>query len=79
MNINCLHCGHKFDLGHACDDYEGLVRCSTCGGLLEIKTQGGAVKSMRFGSVPTASQPAEQSDIVIQQSEPGSNDAARAA
>lgn len=54
MNINCLHCGHKYDLGHAYDDYEGLVRCSTCGGLLDIRTQDGSVKAMRFGVMPTA-------------------------
>lgn len=54
MKINCLHCGHKFDLGDAYDDYDGMVRCATCGGLLDIKTQDGSVRSMRFAAAPTA-------------------------
>lgn len=57
MKINCLHCGHKFDLGGAYDDYDGMVRCATCGGLLDIKTQDGSVRMMRFAAEPSA-QPA---------------------
>jgi len=54
MQINCLHCGHKFDLGKNYDDYEGLVRCGTCAGLLDIRTEEGDVKAVRFGAGPTA-------------------------
>ncbi len=61
MQVNCLHCGHKFDLGKNYDDYEGLVRCSTCAGLLDIRTQEGDVKAVRFGVVPTAAAPAPAS------------------
>jgi len=57
MQINCLHCGHKFDLGKNYDDYEGLVRCGTCSGLLDIRTEEGDVKAVRFGIVPTAPVP----------------------
>ncbi len=57
MQINCLHCGHKFDLGKNYDDYEGLVRCGTCAGLLDVRTQEGDVKAVRFGAVPTAAAP----------------------
>ncbi|MEM0982468.1 MAG: hypothetical protein AAGI17_00805 [Planctomycetota bacterium] len=57
MQINCLHCRHKFDLGKAYDDYEGLVKCSTCAGLLDIKTEDGGVRAVRFGTTPTAATP----------------------
>ena len=30
MYINCISCGHKFDIGKSYDDYEGPVRCPTC-------------------------------------------------
>lgn len=47
MRINCLSCGHRFDLGDAYDDYEGPVRCPTCRAVLEIRTQEGQVRAMR--------------------------------
>ena len=47
MNINCLSCGHKFDLGDAYDDYKGPVKCYVCGNFLEIQTHEGNVKSAR--------------------------------
>jgi hypothetical protein len=53
VHINCINCGHRFDLGRNYDDYEGLVRCSTCRGLLDIRTQDGAVKAVRPGLVQT--------------------------
>ncbi|MDX2148866.1 MAG: hypothetical protein SFZ23_15230 [Planctomycetota bacterium] len=52
MHINCISCGHRFDLGKSYDDYEGLVRCSTCRTLLDIRTQDGDVKTVRFGVIP---------------------------
>jgi hypothetical protein len=54
VNINCISCGHKFDVGKAYDDYEGLVRCSTCRTLLDVKIQDGGVRSVRFGMTPAA-------------------------
>jgi DNA-directed RNA polymerase subunit RPC12/RpoP len=58
MKVNCLHCGHKFDLGHNYDDYDGLVRCPTCAGLLELKSEEGAIKRCTFGYVPAPPQTA---------------------
>lgn len=49
MNINCISCGHRFDVGRAYDDYEGLVRCGTCRCLLDIKTQDGQIRAVRLG------------------------------
>jgi DNA-directed RNA polymerase subunit RPC12/RpoP len=46
MNINCLACGHKFELDEAYDDYEGPVRCWVCGALLDIKAQDGSLRRM---------------------------------
>jgi len=36
------------DLGNAYDDYEGQVKCFTCGALLEIKTDQGAIKAVQL-------------------------------
>jgi ribosomal protein S27E len=47
MKINCISCGHKFDLGDAYDEYEGQVKCYICGNILEIQTHEGNVKSAR--------------------------------
>lgn len=52
MHINCLACGHRFDIGRAYDDYEGLVRCSTCRSLLDIRTQEGQVRAVRPANLP---------------------------
>ena len=54
MKINCLSCGHKVDLDHAYDDYEGAVKCFACGAILNIKTQEGHLKSVSVvtGRVP---------------------------
>ena len=48
MKINCLSCGHKVDLDDAYDDYEGQIKCFTCGAILEIKTEEGSLKTVRF-------------------------------
>lgn len=53
MYINCISCGHKFDVGRSYDDYDGFVRCSTCHELLHVKTQDGNVRSVRPGSFAT--------------------------
>jgi DNA-directed RNA polymerase subunit N (RpoN/RPB10) len=44
MEINCLSCGHKVDIGDAYDDYEGKIKCYVCGAILEIKTEEGNLK-----------------------------------
>ena len=59
MYINCINCGHKFDVGKSYDDYEGPVRCPTCRGLLTIRTVDGAVRTVRPGIV-SLEQPAQQ-------------------
>jgi hypothetical protein len=48
MKINCLSCGHKVELDDAYDDFEGLVKCFACTALLEIKTEEGRLKTVRF-------------------------------
>jgi DNA-directed RNA polymerase subunit RPC12/RpoP len=44
MKINCVSCGHKIELDNAYSDYEGRIRCFTCGALLEIKTEEGGIR-----------------------------------
>ncbi len=48
MKINCLSCGFKVDLDDVYDDYQGLIRCLTCTAMLEIKTEEGQLKSVRW-------------------------------
>lgn len=48
MTINCLNCGHGFDVGEAYDDYQGQVKCWVCGALLELCSQDGAIKSLKL-------------------------------
>jgi len=47
MKINCILCGHKFDLDDTYDDYEGDVKCWVCGGILKIKLLEGKLKSIK--------------------------------
>lgn len=58
MYINCIHCGHKFDIGRSYDDYEGPVRCATCRGMLTIRTEDGSIRAVRSGISDSASLPA---------------------
>jgi DNA-directed RNA polymerase subunit N (RpoN/RPB10) len=44
MKLNCLSCGHTVDLRDGYNDYDGQVRCFTCGALLAVRTQEGQVK-----------------------------------
>ena len=48
MKINCLGCGHKLELDDVYDDYEGQVKCFACDGMLEMKSQDGALKSVKL-------------------------------
>ena len=58
MKINCLSCGHNVDLDDAYDNYEGQVKCFACGAILEIKTEGGVLRSVRF--VKTVPRPSSE-------------------
>lgn len=67
MYVNCISCGHKFDLGKAYDDYEGPVRCPTCRAMLQVRTVDGSVRGVGFfqparASSAPASRTAEQPD-----------------
>ena len=47
MEINCLGCGFKVELAAAYDDYEGPIKCLTCGAAMEIEAHGGSVQAVR--------------------------------
>ena len=47
MKINCLKCGHNFDLHEAYESYEGEIKCYVCQHLLEIKTVEGCIKCVK--------------------------------
>ena len=48
MKINCLACGHSVDLDDDYGDYAGLIKCFVCSALLDIVTEEGQIKSVRF-------------------------------
>jgi hypothetical protein len=50
MRLNCLACGHKVELDHAYDDFEGPVKC-LCGAMLEIRTEDGQLKGIKVAEV----------------------------
>ena len=66
MKIICLSCGHKVDLGDAYDDYAGQIKCSTCGAILELKTEAGSVKAVAM----TRERPFEAPAAVARAHEP---------
>ena len=47
MQINCLGCGFKVELAADYDNYEGPIKCLTCGASMEIKAQGGSVRAVK--------------------------------
>jgi len=60
LEINCLACGHKVDIGDAYDDFEGEIKCFVCGGFLHIRTEQGQVKSVKLGSAQEFAPPSER-------------------
>lgn len=48
MKINCLSCGHNFDISDAYDEYDGCVKCWICGSILMIRTEEGILRSLRI-------------------------------
>ena len=52
MKINCILCGHSFDLTDTYDDYEGEVKCWICGGALDIKIHESKLKSLKYVNTP---------------------------
>ena len=51
MKINCLGCGHRFDLGDSYDDFDGLVKCPTCAELLHLRSSDGSVRAVMPASM----------------------------
>jgi len=44
MKVQCISCGHEVNLNHSIfDDYEGPVKCFSCGSMMEVKTAQGKV------------------------------------
>lgn len=47
MKVNCLSCGFAVDLDDdSYSDYEGQIRCYTCGALLDVKAEEGKLKKV---------------------------------
>ncbi|MGD0460937.1 MAG: hypothetical protein ABSB74_00465 [Tepidisphaeraceae bacterium] len=58
MKINCIACGHRFELDEAYDDYSGRVKCPICHSMLQISTEGGKVRLVDlFGQPAVHSMP----------------------
>jgi hypothetical protein len=58
MKVNCIHCGHAFGVDESYSDYEGLLRCGTCAGLLDVRIADGLIRAVRPGSLHAPAQPA---------------------
>jgi hypothetical protein len=54
MKISCISCEGEVNLDHKVfDDYEGPVKCFTCGAMLEIQTlQGSFVSINQLSPLP---------------------------
>jgi len=48
MKINCLSCGHTIDLDEIYSDYEGQIKCFTCGAILEVKLSDSLIVAVRI-------------------------------
>jgi len=48
MKINCLGCGHSFPVDQAYENYDGQVKCNTCGTILAVKIEDGGIKSIEI-------------------------------
>jgi len=47
------------DLGNDYDDFTGEVKCFVCGALLEVKTEEGNVKAVKFVKIVSRPSPEE--------------------
>lgn len=54
MRINCIGCGHRFDVDGSYEDYRGLLRCPTCAELLTVHIEDGMIRSVMPGSFANA-------------------------
>jgi len=52
MKINCVSCGHSIELDEAYDDFEGLVKCYVCSGLLALTISDGKIRSVKVAELP---------------------------
>jgi len=72
MKVNCLSCGHAVDLRNSYDDYQGQIKCFTCGALLAIRTEGGEIRSVENASAKPPS--SESVTRQMRQAVPGAAD-----
>jgi len=57
MKINCLSCGHNIDLDAAyAENYEGRIKCFACSATLELRTEHGVIRSVRFPGIAAPSE-----------------------
>lgn len=65
MKINCINCGFKVDLDDVYDDYQGPIRCLVCSAMLEILTQEGRLRSVRFANASSSPSNEEASESAL--------------
>ena len=47
MRLDCVSCGYEINLDHKVfDDYEGPIKCFSCGAMMEVKTEQGLMCSL---------------------------------
>jgi len=47
MNVTCIACSSDVNLDHVVfENYEGPVKCFSCGAMMEVRTVGGVLNSV---------------------------------
>ena len=53
MMVSCINCSREVNLDHVIfDNYEGPVKCFSCGTMMEIRTAKGTVDNVVFLRTP---------------------------
>jgi ribosomal protein S27E len=48
MRVKCISCGNELNLDHGIfEDYSGPVKCFSCSAMMEVKSTGGEINSIK--------------------------------
>ena len=48
MRVKCISCGNELNLDHGIfEDYSGPVKCFSCSAMMEVKSTGGEIYSIK--------------------------------
>jgi uncharacterized Zn finger protein (UPF0148 family) len=62
MKLNCLSCGHNFDIDQMyADRYDGEVKCWICGAMHELQTEHGSIRKVHLSE--RSAHPGRQEEV----------------